>query len=415
MLASQTQKEISIDYQNQVYALNPDLNPFAEGGDYWVRSQVIGGILSGVYADISLKFLNIFVQNSRSFYVDKWLASLGLPPRFSAFPARGLVIPTTPPPNQVTIPAGTTMSYASSTPLSYTFVVDQDTVIPAGQSTPIPITSQNLGPGTSVGMNSILQSTPVFPGIASFKVVAMADGSEAETDSQATARVLYRFQNPPDAGAVGYYKQLALDVPLVTDAFILNNMNNQNIVGIFILSGGGDLDQIANDPSSYPYTRTATPETILNAKNYIQINRTATTSTYVNSVETFLVPNVVKVAVELTPNLTLSTFLPEFNMTVELLIKREIRRAILKTPIGGNRVANVPYLFVSDLTDSLANGLSAKPGFQGLYATILLDWEVSFTGGTPNYELPNHQLPSGNYPYVYDIPYSSITVTLAED
>lgn len=413
MLAKQS--DIALDYQNQVYALNPDLNPYAQGGDYWVRSQVLGGVLSGVYLDIMLKFLNVFPQNSYSFYVDKWLASLSLPPRHAAFPAKGSAVPNVAPTSNTVIPAGTTMTYAGSVPLSYVFVVDQTTTIPAGQIVPIPITSQNLGVGTSVGVNSILKSTPTFPDIDSFTVTYMADGSDEETDDQALARVLYYFQYPPEAASVGYYKKLALQVPLVTDAFILNNINNQNIVGIYVLSGGGNLDQIANDPNSYPYTRTASPQTIQNTKNYIEINRNATSTTYVSSVETYLIPNVVKVAVELGPNLTLQTFLPQYNMTVELLIKREVRRAILKTPIGGHRVNTVPYLFVSDITDGLGIGLGSKENLKGLYATLLLDWEVTLVGGTPNFELPTSQLSSGNFPYIYDIPYSNITVSLVTD
>src|SRR5690606_23891191 len=103
------------------------------------------------------------------------------------------------------------------------------------------------------------------------------------------------------------------------------------------------------------------------------------------------------------------------NMTVQDLISREVRRAVIETPIGGNRVDGIPYLFASDIADTLGLGLSAKSNLTGLYATILLDWEVTLTGGDPNYELPNSILEDGNFPYVYDVIYSNLNITLLGD
>lgn len=411
MLSSQ--QTLAKDYQDLVYALNPNLNPYAQGGDFWVRSLVLGGILSGAYADTYLKFLNVFVQNSFGFYCDKWLASLTLPQRRSAFPASGEVTITGGPASTVTIPQGTQLAYGST---SYKFATTQEVTVAMGNTTTkIPVESQQLGPGTSVGAGAVL--TPVNPiaGVTSFTVFTMVDGDSQETDAGCITRCLNKYQFPPAAGAVGDYEAWAEEVPLVTQAFVLNNINNQNIVGVYVLSGGSNVDSILSNPS-IPYSRTASTATVTATYNYLQTQRTATTSVAVNSVYTYMIPaTVIQVGVELVPNLTLSTMLPTFNMTVAQLISREVRRAIIQMPVGGNRVNNLPYLFASDIADTLGLGLSAKSNLSGLYATILLDWNVTLTGGDPNYPLPQTQDSNGNYPYVYDVTYANITINLLTD
>jgi uncharacterized phage protein gp47/JayE len=412
MLSIPSTQQLSTDYLNLVAAENPNLNPYPQGGEFYVKSFVYASLLSGVYADGYLKFLNIFPQNQAGQFVDKELASLGLPQRQPAFPASGTVQPTVAPTSAFVIKANTAIAIQNS-PFSYLFT--ENFTIPANTTPNIPIVSQALGAGTGLAPGAVLSLVTPIAGAPTFTIQSMVDGGDVEDDAQAVTRSLNKIQLPLLGGARGDYQFWPTKVSEVTGSFVVPNLGGQNIVGVYILDGGSDYDSILESPN-IPYTRTASPALITQAYNYVETQRPVTDSFTVSSVDTFTIPNgVINVGVELIPNTSLSTILPGFTITVEQLILREIRRAVIQTPTGGNRVNGVPYLFASDIADTLGLGLSAKPGLTGLYATILLDWEVTLVGGAPNYQLPVGILSDGNYPYIYDILYNYVSVTLLGD
>ena len=404
---------LSTQYLNNVAAQNPNLNPYAEGGDFFVKSLVYGMLLSGCYADIYLKFLNVFTQNLAGEYVDKALASFGLPQRQPAFAAQGIVTPTTAPSTTITLPANTQLAIPNS---GFNYLIAQETTILANTLPLIPIVSQALGAGTSQAPDAILTLVNPISGAPTFKIVYMVDGGEIEEDSQCITRILNKQQNPLLGGAIGDYKFWAMSQADITGAFVVPNIGSQNIVGVYVLAGGFNYDVILENPS-IPYTRTATPAQIQTVYNYIETQRPVTVSFTVASVETYIIPqNIINVGVELVPNMSLSTLVPGTGLTAEELILREIRRAVITTPTGGYRpTPTTAYILASDISNSLGLGLSAQPGLTGLYATILLDWEVTLTGGNPNYPVPLGVLDDGNYPYVYDILYANTNVTIMQD
>ncbi len=408
-------QELSTQYLNNVAAQNPNLNPYAQGGDFFVKSLVYAMLLSGVYADVYLKFLNIFTQNLAGEFVDRSLASWGLPQRQAAFAAQGVVKPTVAPTTTISLSANTQLTIPGST---FNYLLTQDTTITANTRPLIPITSSALGAGTAQGRGAVLSLVTPVSGLGTLTVDTMVDGGDIEDDAQCITRILDKQQNPLLGGAVGDYKfwaesQVALGI---TGALVVPNIGGQNIVGVYVLAGGADYDVILESPD-IQYSRTATVPQIIGVANYIETQRPVTVSFSVASVNTFVIPaTVINVAVELVPNVTLTTMISGTGLTAKQLILREIRRAVITTPTGGNRPNNgPPYLFASDIANSLGLGLSAQQGLTGLYATILLDWRVTLRYGDPNYPLPSGVGADGNYPYIYDMTYAGTNISLLGD
>ena len=145
------------------------------------------------------------------------------------------------------------------------------------------------------------------------------------------------------------------------------------------------------------------------------------------------------VYVSLTPGLTLSTqlTLPDLPVsgpgyiTVQQLIQREFRRAIISAPLGGTTiniygqtpVAN-QYIPIVDISDTIMQGLSNSGNIQGDFTSAILGLNILFfpTGAanpTPDYiKVPSlnssnlFQISGGtwNALLVYDIDVSIINV-----
>lgn len=410
-MAIPTSSEISQQYLTTVKALNPDTSPDIIGTDWWLKAQVIGGVVAGLYADQYNYSLSIFPQNAAGTLVDRHLATWGLPPRFGAFPSRGIVSNTTNPASPTDIPAGTLLNYGNS---GISYLTLEDATVPVTGSVSINIQCTTNGPGTQLPPGITLTPNTTIPGVSSFTVSSMVDGSNAESDAQAISRILQRIQTPAAGGTVGDYYRWAIfntTVTGITDALVVPNFTSQTIVGVFILAGGFDIDSILANPS-VPLDRTASASQIETVSNYIETQRPCTDSYFVSSVDTYMIPTgVINVQVRLVSGLDLTDIIAGTGLTAQELIKREVRRAVLQTPIGGNVVDGTPYLFASDVEQTLDNSLSATAGESGLYASLLVDRQITLLGGSPNYPLPNAILPDGNLPYVYDVAYADINVS----
>jgi hypothetical protein len=119
-------------------------------------------------------------------------------------------------------------------------------------------------------------------------------------------------------------------------------------------------------------------------------------------------PNTINVGVILLPNLTLDTVLPNFNnITVTDLIKREVRRTFITTPLYGTKISNGRYILLSDIVKAIDSGLSVT---SGIYAQILIDRKVDYKGTQDNIPIDTRVQQDNNLFLVYDINYAAINV-----
>jgi hypothetical protein len=104
--------------------------------------------------------------------------------------------------------------------------------------------------------------------------------------------------------------------------------------------------------------------------------------------------------------------LPDFNnITVADLIKREIRRAFISSPLYGTAIANGRYVLLSDVVQSVDTGLGAT---NGIYAQILIDRKLDYKGTQNNIPINTTIQQDNNLFLIYDIKYAAINVYVLE-
>lgn len=416
MFNLQTQAQITQRYFNIILALNPNTLPDTEGTDWWVKGQVIGGLLAGLNQDIYLAGQNSLPLNSTGVYLDKQAASFSIPARIGAGPSMGTASLSAPAVSAVFLPVDTILNYSVN---NLSFYVAQDTTIAIGQTGVIPFNCSTIGSGTQIPNNSTLTLQTPIDGISSVVIVNMTDGINQETDANFSFRLAQALQNPKTGGSIGDYTQWAFSVPGVTGAYPYPNYVQPGTLILTILAGGNDFDTILLTPPTLTqyYSRTA-PQILINAVDaYVETVRPVNDSVLVNTVDTNIIQpsNIINVGVLLAQGLQLGTVISTYSLTVEQLIQREVRRAIISTQVGANIDPGngLRYIYLADIVTTLNIGLSAVQGQNGIYASLIVDSLVDYNGSaTTNILVPSNIDMNGNMPFVYDILYSSINVYL---
>ena len=98
-------------------------------------------------------------------------------------------------------------------------------------------------------------------------------------------------------------------------------------------------------------------------------------------------------------------------MTVANLIRREVRRAFISSPLYGTAIANGRYVLLSDVVQCIDTGLSATGG---IYAQILIDRKVDYKSTQNNIPIDTTIQQDNNLFLVYDIEYVAINVYVLE-
>jgi hypothetical protein len=189
-----------------------------------------------------------------------------------------------------------------------------------------------------------------------------------------------------------------------------------NVINIILFAGGFDPDVILETPT-ITYSRTASQALVDQASNYIQSVRPINNTVNTITTETYLVPDMITVTVTLATGFTLGTLVPTQNLTVMQLIQREVRRAIISIPPGGVNVNGANVIPLSNIEQSLDEGLASSSQENGLYASLLVDRGVLYNSAYLPIPVPNGQniidTNTNLGQIIYDISYSNITVVLS--
>lgn len=403
-----TQAEIANQYINNIEALNPLTNPKVVGTDWWIKAQIQGGVVSGIYQQAYNLQQAVFIQYASGILLDYYLASYGLNPRLGASPATGYAIITVAPTANGTVPANTILTLSGG--LTYiTTAAYSYTTVSYGEL--IPIQSQSTGIGTGLYNGTEINFSPTLTGGVAFLVVqTMNDGSNAETDTAIRLRLLGALNIPKTGGSETDYFNWCLSQTDITYAYLrTNNVEPNNTLSIYLMSGSGDVDNILQNVPFGSYSRVTTITDIENATNYVLTVKPLFDFLSFNTVYTYIVNNTDSFAISnilLISGITSSTILPGFTITVDELIRQELRRAVLSTPLGGTLIGGLNYMIHRALSGALYESLNST---DGTYAQILIDFDLTFNGTDTNILVPDTVDGSGAYPAVYDINNTNLT------
>lgn len=412
-----TAKEATEAYFTQIKSLNPSINPESEGSDFWAKGNAIGNMISGLSQTIYLRAQDTFVQTSSGEGVDVQLAQWGQIPRHGALPASGSCKVSVLPAESFVIPKDAPLTYQLTNSV---YTVVEDTVVSTTVYTEIPVHSQKVGVGFQVPKGEVLKLNAPINNYSELTVDTMTDGSEIESDLHCISRLLTNIQQPRLGGAVGDYETWASSIENVTGAKAIPNLQFSGSVSVIVLAGGSDINTILETPATaeLSYDRSASASLLVHVRDYIETQRPVQANFLVNGVTTQIVPasgETLNVQVSLAQGLSLDSEIPNTleegqHIIIKNLIMREIRRAIIESPLGGTSEGGETYILISDIAQTLDVGLSGSPLYSGLYGSVLLDRKVTYSGGG-NIPVTEQEDGNQNYPFVYDILYDSIVLS----
>lgn len=405
-----TSAEITQEYIDNIVALNPNANPQVIGTDWWVKANIQGGIVSGVYQDAYNLNQAIFIQNASGSILDYYLASGNLTPRLAASPATGYAYADPAPGAPVSVLAGTQLTLGSNT-----YVVQSTTLIGTGSgpaATLVPIESLATGSGTALyNGTDITFATPVG-GLTFLVVSSMNDGANEESDSDVRYRILQAKRSPKTGGSETDYRNWCISQPNITNVFLqVANLIGQNQLNIYLMSGTGIVDDILANITPGSYSRVTTVADIDTCENYVLTVKPLFDQLYFNTVYTYVVNSTLDFNITnlvLIDGVDLTTVLPGFTITVSDLIKRELRRAVLSAPLGGTEISSAYYIIMDSIQGTIYKGLNSV---DGKYAKIIVSFRMDFNSLLNDILVPSSVNGTGAYPAVYDVNYTNINIS----
>lgn len=372
-----TPSEIADQYLTVLKSLKPEVDIKKVDSDWYIRSRVVGGVISGVYADQRKIADDAFPQAARREALDKHLNTYFNESFIQPQPAHGDV--------GVTGDIGTVISIGTEflyEPSGNTYLSLEEVTLDAVTGV-VPVQSVDTGQSQNllIGADLVCSTPPAGLNSAAVAYTAMADGRDVETNEEAAARILSFIRQPPAGGTATDYERFAREgSDSVVDANVIRYLNGLGTLGIIITAGTTDIDAALN--SGDAVVRQPSSDLLEQVQAYINVVKVETDCVTVsgpNSVNLDVTVNVRFISGDLT------TIDPTSGLTYEELVQREVKRAIYKTPPGGRIFGASGFVVCAELEEVLDEGLSALPYAVGTYAQILVDRQVeNLDGANPN-------------------------------
>lgn len=213
-----------------------DLTAAIPGADGLLRFSnigVMGSVTAGV-AYLQYGYLDWIAKQSNPFtatdeFLEAWAALVGII-RLSATFASGTVTFTGN--NGVDLPNGNAITRGDGVG----YVTTADESVSAGTVT-VPATATVAGAAGNCVINTVLTLANAIAGIQSggFAATAFQGGADVESDDSLRARMLERYQNPPQGGAEGDYETWALQVNGITRVWVGRNGQGTGTVVLYFM------------------------------------------------------------------------------------------------------------------------------------------------------------------------------------
>lgn len=366
-----TPSEIASDYLLNLAAMKPGLvNTSQTDSDWWVRGQVIGGVMAGIYADQRLIANDAFPLNARHEALDRHLQTY-LNRTFNvATYANGFAFVSGATGSVIT--AGQQFTYL---PNNNIYVATSTVNFGTAASASIPVQSSVAGQAQNLFQNSALSVLSPPAGVSSVSYVYgadLSDGNDGESDTEASQAILTYIRSPLAGGKVTDYEQFAMDAsPSVTNTNVLRFPFGFGTVGVVITSGTTDIDTALN--SGQPIVFVPSAQLISTVQTYVQAQAPITDCVTILGIQTLPVSVTANVTYVTGDNNTIPA---GTTLTQGQLVVREIQRAIYKTPPGGRQIGGLGYVVGSEIENVVAIGLSANAYITGTYYQIVMDQQI---------------------------------------
>lgn len=370
-----TPEEIADQYLTHLKSLKPSVDIARTDSDWWIRSRVVGGLMSGLYADQRKISEDAFPQSARRDALERHL---------DLYFGEGFIQPTkavgtvfVSGSNGSVMPIGTQFQYDPNgntyqTTIALTLSGTTGTVsvesIDSGQA-------QNLLEGTAL---SIPAPPAGYAPSGEVYGAAISDGRDLETNEEAATRILDRIRNPISGGTATDYKQWAKEADSsVIDANVIRYIYGLGTVGVVITAGTTDIDAAVD--AGDPVVRVPSDALIEAVQEYIDAKKPLTDCAHVIG------------PTEITQNVTVLVRFKDGNgstvpagqtLTQAELVQREVKRAIYKTPPGGRQFGATGFVVCSEIEEVIDAALSAAPYTEGSTVQILIDREVEDLSAT---------------------------------
>lgn len=364
-----TPDQIGDEYLRHLKTLKPEVDIDREDSDWWIRSRVVGGVLSGMYQDQRKIADDAFPQSARRDALEKHLITYFGSGFLQATPAQGNVSVT----GTIgsVIPAATQFTY---TPNSN--VYQSTTLVTLTATTGlVPVESVDTGQAQNLlgGASLTLPSPPSgINSLAETVTPGLTDARDEETNEEASQRILDRLRFPPAGGTAKDYEGFAKAASAsVVDVNVIRWIFGLGTVGLVITAGTTNVDEAVTNGD--PVIRVPSDALIQIVQDYVDAVKPLTDCAHV------LKPAVVTADVTIRVRYAQgngSTILAGQTLTQEQLVQREVSRAIYKTPPGGRRFGASGFLLASEIEESVDAGLSALPYTVGNFGEILTDRQV---------------------------------------
>lgn len=369
-LSYKTPEEIANQYLTYLKGLKPEVNIKQKDSDWWVRGQVIGGVLAGIYADQQKIADDIFPQSARREAIEKHLNLYFNEGFKAATQSEGYLLVTGA--TGSIVPAGTQFEYTENGNL---YTADDEVELGAATTGLVAVTSVISGQDQNLleGAELTVQSPPA--GIDSTATVYDGDlsgGRNEESNTEAVARILTQIRTPLAGGKTADYQQFALDADSsVVSASIIRYPFGFGTVGIVITAGTNDIDAALD--AGDPIVLIPSDELIATVQNYIE------TQCPVTDCPTVMAP--ASAGIDVTVKVRFSsgdkdTILSGQTLTQGELVEREVKRAIYKLPAGGRVFGASGYVVASEIEEMIDYNLSASPIAIGEKLEIVVDRQV---------------------------------------
>lgn len=373
-----TPTEVGAEYLENLKSLRPDVDISQTDNDWFIRSRVTGGVVSGVYADQQLIADDAFPQSARREALEKhlnlWFGSGFIQPT----PSQGLVTITGTPGSSIAV----NQEFVYE-PNGNAYQSTEAATIPAGGS--IEVNVQSVANGQAQNLLSGAQLTVSGPpaGIDNTAIVGtdgLSDGRNEESNEQAAERITERVQTPSAGGNETDYAQFARDADdSVVSAQVVPFVEGLGTVGVVITAGTTDIDEaIDND---LPIIITPSAILLQNVKNFIDALNPVTDCVFIFG-PTEVVQDVTVRVTFVEGDLT--TVPSGTTLTQQELVQREVKRVIFKNGVGGRKLKatdRLGFLVAADIEEGLDERLGSVPSTIGSDFQILSDRQVDNLDG----------------------------------
>lgn len=371
-----TPQQIGDQYLLWLKTLKPEVNISQTDSDWWIRSRVVGGVFSGIYADQKKISNDPFPQSARREAIDKHLFVYFNGTFTQPTQSIGNVLVTGAPGSIV--PQGLSFEYQ---PNGNLYSATEQVEFGLAATASIPVQSvvagqdQNLLEGASLFLPSPpagLDSTAtVFDG-------PISDGRNLETTEQAADRILRQIRTPLAGGKVADYEAFALAAnPSVVSVNILRFPFGFGTVAVVITAGTTDIDAAID--AGLPVVRIPSDELVEGVQDYIESQNPTT--------DCAMVLGAASTPIDVTVNVRYAsgdgdTIIAGQTLTQRQLVEREVGRSLYKLPPGGRKFGSTGFVLASEIEEVLDLNLGAEPYTLGEYAQILVDRQVDDLSAT---------------------------------